>query len=367
MRQAHLQGEFEKLLAYPEHCFGERASEKWLSLCSSLSNYQAPSTSFPIEKNRKWELTSALQKSIRRADKTTALQLIAGIANMPEEYGYFLRRMCVIACEDVGPADDTLVRFTIACATIFSPKKLATDNHTLLCFLAEQMCDRPVRSRIYCSYSAIEPGIISSDLPQLSGADESIVSAIRKRLKAAQAQGNPQLAWQKKNDWRAEGLLKFVGLSLSEESCVNTDPLPPSRTIFDLPSYCYDMHTRIGLSVLHRLIRGTHGARGIREFFRQNRTNLAHKAVGEALFTVEGGREKCELVYPALCSLEQRVSAHQFGLSFDQWLRLCDLTRKALEDGVIDRLREEVLRRQYGQKKLQLIAPEEQAMSNTTN
>jgi hypothetical protein len=40
-------------------------------------------------------------------------------------------------------------------------------------------------------------------------------------------------------------------------------------------------------------------------------------------------------------------------LPFDQWLRLCDLTQEALEKGVIDGLREEVLRQRYGQEKLQ--------------
>jgi replication-associated recombination protein RarA len=69
---------------------------------SSLSTYQAPSLNFPIEKGRKWELVSGLQKTIRRADKATALKLISGIASTPEEYAYFWRRMCVIACEDSG-------------------------------------------------------------------------------------------------------------------------------------------------------------------------------------------------------------------------------------------------------------------------
>ncbi len=120
MRSEHMASGLQELLTYPERCFGEPALQKWVYLCSSLSTYQAPSLNFPIEKDRKWELVSALQKAIRRADKATALRLISGIANMPEEYGYFLRRMCVIGCEDIGPADDTLVKFVVACATIHS-------------------------------------------------------------------------------------------------------------------------------------------------------------------------------------------------------------------------------------------------------
>src|SRR6266851_6154088 len=114
MRETYFESKLEELLAYPRHYFCELASERWLHLCSSLSTYQAPSLNFPIEKGRKWELVSGLQKAIRRADKPTALQLISGIATMPDEYSYFWRRMGVIACEDVGPADDTLVRFVVA-------------------------------------------------------------------------------------------------------------------------------------------------------------------------------------------------------------------------------------------------------------
>src|SRR5260370_39401617 len=123
MRETYFESKLEELLAFHEHCFGEPASERWLSLCSSLSNYQTPSGNFAIDKKRKWELVSALQKAIRRADKATALQLISGIRSMPEEYGYFWRRICVIVSEDIGPADDTLVKFVVACATVFSPKK----------------------------------------------------------------------------------------------------------------------------------------------------------------------------------------------------------------------------------------------------
>src|SRR5437868_14810433 len=103
MQTSYSQARVTELATYPEHFFGEPASEKWLSLCSSLSKYQPPSGDFVIKKERKWELASALQKSIRRADRATALRLISAIENMPDEYAYFVRRICVIACEDVGP------------------------------------------------------------------------------------------------------------------------------------------------------------------------------------------------------------------------------------------------------------------------
>src|SRR5207244_5516509 len=123
--------------------------------------------------------------------------------------------------------------------------------------------------------------------------------------------------------------------------------VPPYRMIFDLPSYCYDVHTRVGLMMLKRLVQGVQGAEGIKEFFHQNKVKSAHKALGEALFFVEGGRIQGELIYEALCCLEQRLFAYQFGLPLNKWDDLRFLVEKALLEGVIDRVREEVLRQHY--------------------
>jgi hypothetical protein len=344
-----------ELLAYPEYHFEEAASERWLTLCSSLSRYQTDCRNFPIDKGRKWELASALQKSIRRADNSIVLQLISGVANFPHEYGYFWKRMCVIACEDVGPAADTLVKFVIACATVFSRKKMGAENHRVLCFLAEQMCGLPVRSRIVCSFEIVRIAVEQRALPSLGQEDRVILDAIA-RQKAAIHAGNSQLhRWQKKLNWRTEGLLRFLGLALPSETKVRSEPMPRSGSIFELPNYSYDMHTRIGLTVLRRLVQGIPGAQAIRDFFQRSKMSAPHRALGEALFYMEGGREKNELIYPSLCSLEQRVAAYKFGFSFDRWLQLCDLIHEALERGVIDRLREEVLCQQYGQKQLDLV------------
>jgi hypothetical protein len=211
----------------------------------------------------------------------------------------------------------------------------------------------PTRSRIYCSYGAIEPIALKAELPRLTLQDESIVSAIMQQREAVQAPGNPRREWQKKNDWRADGLLKFVGLRLPFEITKTEAPIPTSRILFDLPSYCYDMHTRVGLKVLQRLVRGVHGAEGIRDFFQENKIRNAHRALGEVLFFVEGGRIQGELTYEPLCSLEQRLFAHQFGLPLERWCDLRVLVEKALREGIIDQVREEVLGQHYAQEKLQ--------------
>ena len=277
-----------------------------------------------------------------------ALRLISAMRSMPEQWAYFWRRLCVTACEDVGPSDDTLAAFVVACSTIFPPKKTGNKNYDLLCFLAEQMCDLSTRSRIYCSYGTIEPAAMKSELPELQAEDKPIVSAIMQRRAAVQTATNTWQKWQRKNDWRAEGLLRFLGLRLPLEMTRVQTPVPPYKMLFGLPSYCYDVHTRVGLAMLKRLVPGVEGAEGIKELFQQNKIKGAHRAVGEALFFVEGGRIQGELIYEPLCDLEQRLSAYKFGLSLNKWLELRVLVEKALAEGVIDRVREEVLHQFYG-------------------
>ena len=215
-----------------------------------------------------------------------ALRLVSAMNGMPEERAYFWKRLCVIACEDVGPADDTLASFVVACATVFPPKKTGDKNYDLFCFLAEQMCDLSARSRIYCSYSLIELAASKSEMPELMMKDKAIVEAIMQRKAVIQAAENPWQAWQAKNDWRSEGMLRFVGLTLPLKVTTVHTPVPPFKMLFDLPSFAFDTHTRVGLKMLHRLVQGVAGAEAIREFFQQNKLKSPHRVLGEALFFV---------------------------------------------------------------------------------
>ena len=348
--------QLDHLYRYPEVMWATPASDRWVLLCDGLRQYDAPAGRLVLARERKWEMVSALQKSIRRGEKEMALHLLSAIDSMPEECGYFWRRLCVIACEDVGPADDVLASFVVACSTVFPPRKTGGDNLRLMGFLVAQMCDLSNRSRIYCSYSGIESAALKSELPKLSREHESIVAAILQSGATLETTENPWSEWKRKNDWRAERLLHFVGLRLPFQMTILSTPMPSSKLLFDLPSYCFDMHTRVGLKVLQRLVRGAAGAEDIRKFFQQNEIRNSHRALGTALFYEEGGRIRGELVYEPLCCLEQRVFAHQYGMDADRWWQMRVLIREALENGVVDRVREEVLRQHYGQGKLQLIA-----------
>ena len=338
------------LAHYPKTKWDQTPNARWGSLCESLCNYVPPRKSLSLRIERKWELVSALQKSVRRGDKQMALRLASAMDSMPAEYAYFWRRLCVTACEDVGPADDTLAAFVTACSTVFSPKKTGGKNYDLFCFFVEQMCALSTRSRVYCSYSIIEAAVSKASLPELSAKDEEIILAITRRKASVQAPRNLWEEWQKKNDWRAEGMLKFVGLTLSGEMYRRPVRLPPPRLLFDLPSYCYDMHTRVGLETLKRFVAGIRGAEGIRDFFKENRLKSAHRALGVALFFSEGGRIRSELIYDPLSHFERGLIAYQSNLPLYAWMNLQTLVEEALEHGLMDQVREEVLEQFYGRK-----------------
>src|ERR1039458_6267794 len=158
--------QLQELLTYPNRKWDAAPSVQWESLCSHMRAYEAPLRGMVLARERKWELGSALQKSIRRGDKPIALRLVSAIDNMPEEYGYFWKRLCVIACEDIGPADYELATFVLACSSVFTPKRSGAKNYDFFCFLVEVICDLPVRSRIYCSMSIFESIAAEGRVPQ---------------------------------------------------------------------------------------------------------------------------------------------------------------------------------------------------------
>ena len=340
--------QYQELMAYPSSRFGMAPSNRWISLCSLMREYQAPPKSVSLDRERKWEMASALQKSIRRADMAVALSVVSAIADMPDEYGYFWKRLCVTACEDVGLADDELVKFVVACSSVFTPKRTGAKNYDLLCFLVAQMCGLHTRSRVYCSLGIIQEATKQVGQMASSPTDAEILSAIAQREAMLLAPANQEEEWMRANDWRAERLLRFIGLRFPMEMIEEPGPMPPYQMLFGLPSYCYDLHTRVGKQMLNELLRGARGAVGIKEFFLQYKIISAQKALGYALFFAEGGRIEKELLYAPLCDLEQRLIARQHGLALDTWVRLMALVKDALATGIVDEIRNEELQRAYG-------------------
>jgi hypothetical protein len=235
----------------------------------------------------------------------------------------------------------------VACSSIFTPKRTGSKTYDIFCFLVELMCDLSARSRIYCSMSLIESIAAEGALPELSDKDTQMISAIMQRKAMMLSPANAWQEWQSRNDWRAEKMLRFVGITLPGEMFSVQLPIPPYRMLFDLPSYCYDVYTRVGQQVLSRLMRGAFGATAIKDFVCRSKVKDALKALGEALFFVEGARIEGEMLYSSLSRLEQLLIAHQHGLSLNEFLALQCLVLDALNAGIIDQIREEVLRKAF--------------------
>lgn len=347
--------QIEELFRYPETYWGQLVSERWTALCDGLRGYEAPYRSLEIARERKWELVSAYQKSVRRGDAGMALRCVSAMPSLPKEWLYFWRRICTTVCEDVGPCDPELCRFVIAITEKYPPRALGEQNYQAACFVTQEMGLLPNRSRVGCSCAIIEEAAMKSELFDLPPEDKLIVSAITRQKRVVQAAENLWHTWQKKNDWRSDGMLKFLGLEFPLEATTVEEPIPPSVVLYDLPAYAFDMHTRVGLKMLHRMVRGVAGAEAIRSFFERNKMREPHKALGMALFFLEGGRIKGELICGPLAGLEQRYFAHNNGLPLNRWFDLRALVEEALAKGIIDRVREEVLQQVYGQMLLGLI------------
>lgn len=312
---------------------GMAPSSWWEEACEALRIYQPPVKSLEIKnKERKWEVVSAYQKSVRRGHTDLALKLVSGMCSMPEELGYYWRRVCVTAAEDVGPSSNHVMNFVLVASSVYTPKKAADYQYKVLCFLTEMMCATE-RSRAYCMMSIIEGLIQGGVMPQsLTDYEREMV----KRIKETPSTGT----WSAKNNWRGEGMPKFQECKIHHKFDVLNDEVDELVLLKGLPSYCYDMHTRVGKGVLIRMC----GFSVVKAFFEKNPT-LAGKdqALGWAMFFTEGGVILQEHADSALALMEQKFVAAKFGWKLEQWFDLVVLMKKLMNDGAVNKLRQRVL------------------------
>jgi hypothetical protein len=300
-----------------------------------------------IDKTRKWEVSSALQKVIRRGDQRVALRIVSAVASLGE-WRYFWRRLPVIVTEDVGLADAELVAFVIASA-VSHPNEGSSENYDAFAFLVSEMCALQNRTRVGCSLSIIESAWKSGTLPELNQEEKEIVGWIVEVNQQLKSDTSLYAAWARRNGWRTEGMLKFTAFGLPFPLEPVTTPVPPAQTLYELPSYAFDLHCRVGLRMLKKLSCRVKGAEAIQQFVIEHKLKRGHRVVGEGLFCEEGCRINGELFYEPLATFEQRVIAAQSGLTLKSWLDLRNLIEEALRSGLINRVRKETLTEFYGQ------------------
>ena len=128
----------------------------------------------------------------------------------------------------------------------------------------------------------------------------------------------------------------------------NTDPgsapLRGEVVYFYAFDFAYDMHTRIGNRVRARLC----GDAGLREFFHQHPTRHRTKAIGWALFVLEGALIPGGLLDPRLSALEERCLAMNFGWNVATWRAFAAIVADLLKTGVVNATRSQALAETYG-------------------
>ena len=317
---------------------GQEMSRRWQELSSRLMTFSPDALrAAQYGEGRRWELVSAYQKSVRRADVETALKIVQAFDAIPQHRPYLWRRLLTTVGEDVGPADPVLVAFALHCSVVFS-KATGEVQQRVLAFLTIEMCSLRNRSRVWCSLCVIADK--ARECVALSDPAKGIVQLIE-QLPTPET---PIHAWLKRKSWLTEGMSKYAVLDHLWD-LVPVDAQPEvGVTLYGLPSYCYDMHTRVGRLAL----RFCSAIPVVQQFFDQYRPMKKVDVLGWALFYAEGGCIAGELVNPLLQRIEREVAFASFGLARQAGDAAIDLMRRMVASGALNDLRYRALVRTYG-------------------
>jgi hypothetical protein len=308
----------------------------WADACAALEKYVPPSLGLKItHEDRKWEVVSAYQKSVRRGDADLAVRLVSAMNSLPAEIPYFWKRLCTTAAEDVGPASREVMNFVMCASAIYTPKKAAEYQYKVMCFLTEMMCATP-RSHDYCRVSCIKWYLDNAILPQnLSSEEQQVLMDIKDVEKTS--------GWAMKNNWRGEGMLKYQGITgFTAELILKGagNARPAHHMLKGLPDYCYDMHTRVGKTLCIRLC----GNKQIKEFFQKHPTQRKKDTiVGNAIFYLEGVCIEDDYSHPLIVGLEQKFEAAMNGWTLSAWNEFMQIVKGLFEDGTILSLRSQLV------------------------
>ena len=299
-------------------------------------------TLFVESTERKWEIVSAFQKTVRRGNKKLALHVVSGMESLTEERAYMWKRICTVAAEDIGAANTQLMTFVLACASVFTPSTLDSDNTLRLWqFLTAELCDSP-KSRVYCQYSILQTALASNTSHYVSFDRSAVGRQVRAVLQAPLVGVTERHKWLMKANWRAEGMavgpiwhdaLSHLKEYWTEQTFWNTPML------HGLPNYAYDKHTRVGSIALTRACDIYHVKEQLKRFPCRNRK----ESLAWALFYVEGGQLDRNANCPELCQLEEEVVAEMHGLSPNGWHETKRVMRHLLASGTMDQVRDAVL------------------------
>jgi hypothetical protein len=316
----------------------------WEHWCAELEQHFDDPLEFTLKVSnpeRKWELVSAYQKSVRRGHLELALKLVSAMVSMTGERTYMWRRVATTSAEDIGAGDPMVMKFVLACHSIYTPSKL-TDRMALNLWglLTKLMCAAQ-KSRVYCQLDVLRQALEADPVPQIVNGDpESQVVADVLALDLKVLDVDPASHWLIKNNGRAEGLavgalwVEILSLTLSSMPQATDEP----RLIKGLPDYAYDMHTRTGKIALARLCNHEE----VLKWFTAHPTKNKIQAVGHAVFYQEGGVISNGWTSPKIDRMTERMEGLQAGWDEAQWVEFSELISGLIAEGVLLGLRSKV-------------------------
>lgn len=316
----------------------------WVEALEREMSEPAPLTLKVSNPNRKWELVSAYQKTVRRSDTNFALLLVSAMVSMSAERQYMWRRITTTAAEDIGAGNTPVMKFVVAASTIWTPSML--DDRSAMALwsnLTWLMCESQ-KSRLYCQYSIMENCIKDKDLDYKEFEKSEFGTEVRSVLSKAIGLSkdlNDCDKWLTAQNWRAEGMLVGpIWKSLLKPTIITTREVPTeSVRLKGLPDYCYDMHTRIGKGALYKLC----GVLELRQFFVKNPPRSKPEALGWAMFFEEGGKIKDRLADTQTDCLEDIIVAEKHGIGLGAWHELRGIMRGLLSTGRVNEYRSMLL------------------------
>lgn len=250
---------------------------------------------------RKWEVVSAIQKSIRRGNLHYALRGVSAMLNTKDldMIRYLWKRITTTAAEDIGMANPQLVAFVLLCAETFTPSKFADIQKPVLYYLTRRMCES-VKDRSMCDCAIIESCWVRSEnkadiTPLLSQQELDLLTHVEECEEYEVPV--PIYQYLAGQNWRTEGMGKYfplVQLIAQEDFSLLSVPMTPVEEIFGLPCYAYDMHTQIGKRALGYLLKDKEVAAVLQPLHLKDPI----KTLGWALFYNEGGNLQQQIDYP---------------------------------------------------------------------
>jgi putative ATPase len=95
------------------------AADIWVSLAAAEESIQRRAILYDRDGDYHFDTISAFIKSVRGSDPDAALYWLAKMVRAGEDPSYILRRMIILASEDIGLADPQAIRVVISCAEGF--------------------------------------------------------------------------------------------------------------------------------------------------------------------------------------------------------------------------------------------------------